>query len=92
MSDLVVSAERVTKTFGKGGVTALQEIDLEVGRGEFISLIGPSGGGKSTLLRFIGDLVEPMTGEIFVNGKSAHRARLDRDYGIVFQAAVLYDW
>ncbi len=92
MSDLVVLAERVTKTFGKGGVTALQEIDLEVGRGEFISLIGPSGCGKSTLLRVIGDLVEPTTGEILVNGKSAHRARLDRDYGIVFQAAVLYDW
>ena len=78
--------------FGKGGVTALQEIDLEVGRGEFISLIGPSGCGKSTLLRVIGDLVEPTTGEILVNGKTAHRARLDRDYGIVFQAAVLYDW
>ena len=90
--DTVVSATRVTKTFGKGGVTALQEIDLEVGRGEFISLIGPSGCGKSTLLRVIGDLVEPTTGEILVNGKTAHRARLDRDYGIVFQAAVLYDW
>jgi NitT/TauT family transport system ATP-binding protein len=40
----------------------------------------------------IGDLVEPTSGEILVNGKPAHRARLDRDYGIVFQAAVLYDW
>ena len=90
--DAVVSARNVTKTFGKGGVTALQEIDLEVGRGEFVSLIGPSGCGKSTLLRVIGDLVEPTSGEILVNGKTAHRARLDRDYGIVFQAAVLYDW
>ena len=88
----VVSARNVSKTFGKGGVTALQNIDLEVERGEFISLIGPSGCGKSTLLRVIGDLTEPSAGEIFVNGKSAHRARLDRDYGIVFQAAVLYDW
>jgi NitT/TauT family transport system ATP-binding protein len=87
-----VSAKGISKTFGKGGVTALQDIDLEVGRGEFISLIGPSGCGKSTLLRVIGDLVEPSTGEILVNGKTAHRARLDRDYGIVFQAAVLYDW
>ena len=91
-NEVVVSAQGVTKTFGKGGVTALQEIDLEVGRGEFISLIGPSGCGKSTLLRVIGDLVEPTTGQILVNGKTAHRARLDRDYGIVFQAAVLYDW
>jgi NitT/TauT family transport system ATP-binding protein len=90
--DAVVSAKAITKTFGTGGVTALQDIDLEVGRGEFISLIGPSGCGKSTLLRVIGDLVEPTAGEILVNGKTAHRARLDRDYGIVFQAAVLYDW
>jgi NitT/TauT family transport system ATP-binding protein len=92
VAEAVVSASRVSKTFGKGGVTALQDIDLEVGRGEFISLIGPSGCGKSTLLRVIGDLVEPSAGEILVNGKTANRARLDRDYGIVFQAAVLYDW
>jgi NitT/TauT family transport system ATP-binding protein len=91
-SEAVVSARSISKTFGKGGVNALQDIDLEVGQGEFISLIGPSGCGKSTLLRVIGDLVEPSSGEILVNGKSAHRARLDRDYGIVFQAAVLYDW
>jgi NitT/TauT family transport system ATP-binding protein len=88
----VVSAQGVSKTFGKGGVTALADIDLEVRAGEFVSLIGPSGCGKSTLLRLVGDLVEPSRGEILVNGKSAHRARLDRDYGIVFQAAVLYDW
>jgi NitT/TauT family transport system ATP-binding protein len=91
-NDAVVSARNVMKTFGKGGVTALQNIDLEVGRGEFISLIGPSGCGKSTLLRVIGNLVEPSAGEIRVNGKPADRARRDRDYGIVFQAAVLYDW
>ena len=57
-----------------------------------MSLIGPSGCGKSTLLRVIADLVKPTTGEVAVNGKTAERARLDRDYGIVFQASVLYDW
>jgi len=92
VGEAVVSARGISKTFGKGGVTALKDIELEVGSGEFISLIGPSGCGKSTLLRVIGDLVEPTSGEILVNGKTAHRARLDRDYGIVFQAAVLYDW
>ena len=88
----VVAVNNVTKTFGRGGVTALQDIELEVGRGEFISLIGPSGCGKSTLLRVIGDLVEPSSGDVLVNGKPARQARLDRDYGIVFQAAVLMDW
>ena len=92
VGNAVVTARGISKTFGKRGVTALQNIELDVGQGEFISLIGPSGCGKSTLLRVIGDLVEPSSGEILVNGKTAHRARLDRDYGIVFQAAVLYDW
>ncbi|MFN8222709.1 MAG: ABC transporter ATP-binding protein [Gaiellales bacterium] len=92
MSENVVSLTGVSKVFPKGGVTALEGIDLEVGRGEFISLIGPSGCGKSTLLRVIGDLVPPTTGTALVNGKPAERARRDRDYGIVFQSAVLYDW
>jgi NitT/TauT family transport system ATP-binding protein len=88
----VVSLRTVTKTFGAGGVTAVQSIDLDVGPGEFVSLIGPSGCGKSTLLRIVGDLVEPTSGEVVVNGKTARQARLDRDYGIVFQDPVLYDW
>jgi len=87
-----VEIKSVTKTFAKGDVTALQEIDLVVQPGEFVSLIGPSGCGKSTLLRVIGDLIEPTRGAVTVNGKSAHQARLDRDYGIVFQDAVLFDW
>ena len=87
-----VAIRKLGKTFREGDVVALQEIDLEIQPREFISLIGPSGCGKSTLLRIIGDLIKPTTGEIVVNGKSAHQARLDRDYGIVFQDAVLYDW
>ncbi len=87
----VVELEGVGKTFATG-VRAVEEIDLAIEPGEFVSLIGPSGCGKSTLLRIIGDLVEPSEGTVVVNGKSAHEARLDRDYGIVFQDAVLYDW
>ena len=91
-SDLVVSIAGVTKTFPRGNVTALQDIDLALTHGEFVSLIGPSGCGKSTLLRVIGDLIEPSAGTVTVNGKSARQARIDRDYGIVFQDAVLFDW
>ena len=86
----VVEISRVSKQFGQ--TTALQGIDLEIGEREFVSLIGPSGCGKSTLLRIIGDLIEPSSGTIVVNGKSARQARNDRDYGIVFQDPVLYDW
>ncbi len=91
----VVSLKNVGKVFGKPGyphTTALQDIDLDICPGEFVSLIGPSGCGKSTLLRLIGDLVTPTTGTVLVNGKPARQARLDRDYGMVFQAPVLFDW
>jgi NitT/TauT family transport system ATP-binding protein len=87
----VVAISGLTKSF-RTGVTALQDIDLDIRPGEFVSLIGPSGCGKSTLLRIIGDLIQPTSGQVLVNGKSAHQARLDHDYGIVFQDAVLYDW
>jgi NitT/TauT family transport system ATP-binding protein len=88
----VVRIDNLTKTFARGNVTALQDIDLELMPGEFVSLIGPSGCGKSTLLRVIGDLIEPTAGSVTVNGKPAKRARADRDYGIVFQDSVLFDW
>jgi NitT/TauT family transport system ATP-binding protein len=86
----VVEINGVSKQFGE--TTALQGIDLEIGEREFVSLIGPSGCGKSTLLRVIGDLIEPSSGTVAVNGKPARQARNDRDYGIVFQDPVLYDW
>ena len=88
----VVELKGVGKRFERGGTVALDGIDLTIEPGEFVSLIGPSGCGKSTLLRIIGDLVAPTAGTVTVNGKTAHQARLDRDYGIVFQHAVLYDW
>ncbi len=90
----VVEVSGVSKTFGTGtgAVTALEGIDLTIAAGEFVSLIGPSGCGKSTLLRLIGDLTAPTAGGVLVNGKPARRGRLDRDYGMVFQAPVLMDW
>jgi NitT/TauT family transport system ATP-binding protein len=91
----VISARNVNKVFNSGSseqVVALENVNLNVQPGEFISLIGPSGCGKSTLLRLIADLIEPTSGDLKVNEKPPHRARLDRDYGMVFQAATLYDW
>jgi NitT/TauT family transport system ATP-binding protein len=86
----VVAIKDVTKRFGE--TTALRDIDLTIEEREFVSLIGPSGCGKSTLLRIAGDLIQPTSGTAIVNGKPARQARVDRDYGIVFQDAVLYDW
>jgi NitT/TauT family transport system ATP-binding protein len=91
----VVSIDGVNKVFGKAGANqtvALKDINLQIEQGEFVSLIGPSGCGKSTLLRIIGDLIAPTNGTVLVNSKPAPQARVDRDYGIVFQAPVLFDW
>jgi NitT/TauT family transport system ATP-binding protein len=86
----VVELSGVSRRFGQ--TVALQGIDLEIAEREFVSLIGPSGCGKSTLLRIVGDLIQPTEGTVVVNKKPARQARIDRDYGIVFQDPVLYDW
>ncbi|HMH51109.1 MAG TPA: ABC transporter ATP-binding protein [Candidatus Acidoferrum sp.] len=90
----MIDIRSVGKTFSSqaGATEALSDVTLSVAAGEFVSIIGPSGCGKSTLLRIIGDLAEPSAGEVSVRGKSPRQARLDREYGIVFQTPVLYDW
>ncbi|HEU5090649.1 MAG TPA: ABC transporter ATP-binding protein [Roseiflexaceae bacterium] len=90
----MIAVDNLDKVYpsGAGPVTALSDVTLHIQPGQFVSLIGPSGCGKSTLMRLIGDLTEPSSGTIAVNGKTPAQARRDRDYGIVFQAPVLYDW
>jgi len=95
VSDHAVNVQRVSKVFNLGKtnkVHAVDNVDLTIAKGEFVTLIGPSGCGKSTLLRLIASLVEPTGGSIQVNGKSAEQARLDREYGMAFQKAGLFDW
>jgi len=91
----IVSLKRVEQRFKQPDgemITAVQNINMDVLPGQFISIIGPSGCGKSTLLRIIADLLDPTSGIVLVNGKPPHQARLNRDFGVVFQAAMLYEW
>lgn len=73
-------------------VTALSDINVDIKKGEFISLLGPSGCGKTTLLRIIADLLQPTSGTVTVCGETPEKIRLQQKYGIVFQSPVLYDW
>ena len=93
-SAVMVAIDHVNKLFGEGpnSTLALQEISLTINQGEFVSIVGPSGCGKSTLLRIIADLIAPSSGTVQVMGKTPHQARLDRDYGFVFQAPTLLEW
>ncbi|HEX6067604.1 MAG TPA: ABC transporter ATP-binding protein [Nitrososphaera sp.] len=67
---IVLKVENVTKVFesAAGRVAALRGIDLEINRGEFVSIVGPSGSGKSTLLNILGALDRPTSGKVFING------------------------
>ncbi len=71
MSDPLVRMDRVEKTFRRGAeeIHVLHELDLEVGQGDFLALMGPSGSGKSTLLNLIAGLDRPTRGTIAVGGE-----------------------
>jgi NitT/TauT family transport system ATP-binding protein len=90
----VVDAKGLGLTFqtNDGPVEALSNVNLSIGKGEFVSFIGPSGCGKTTFLRTIADLERPTAGTLQINGMSAQQAREARAYGYVFQAAALLPW
>jgi NitT/TauT family transport system ATP-binding protein len=87
-SGLAVSLRGVTKVYDSG-VMALGPLDLDVRRGEFVSLLGPSGCGKSTALRLIAGLNAPTSGSVRV---SHHQARAGHSIGFVFQEPTLMPW
>ena len=68
--DAVIRIDHLTKTYTRGGqpIPVLMDINLEVGRAEFVSLMGPSGSGKSTLLNLIAGIDQPSSGTIKING------------------------
>ncbi|WP_072866606.1 ABC transporter ATP-binding protein [Devosia limi] len=90
----VVSAADLSLTFATndGPVHALSNVNLSIGKGEFVSFIGPSGCGKTTFLRTIADLEQPTSGTLLINGMTPRQAREKRAYGYVFQAPALYPW
>lgn len=92
--ETVIEAKNLGLTFqtNDGPVHALKDVNLAIGRGEFVSFIGPSGCGKTTFLRCVAALERPTAGSLTVNGMIPDEARRQRAYGYVFQAAGLYPW
>ena len=90
---LMISLTHVSKVFdGKRKATALDNVDLEIEKGQVVSIVGPSGSGKSTLLNLIGGLDRPTSGEIRIEGETLSKlsdndlTRVRRDkIGFVFQ-------
>jgi NitT/TauT family transport system ATP-binding protein len=89
-ASVAVSLRAVTKVYDTG-VMALGPIDLDVKRGEFVSLVGPSGCGKSTALRVIAGLAAPSAGTVSVS-HPAEEVRGHHSIGFVFQEPTLMPW
>ena len=79
-NDIVVSAQGVHKEYRMGSevVHALAGIDLEIRRGEYLSLMGPSGSGKSTLFNMVGALDQPTKGDVFIEGENMARLTMEQ--------------
>ena len=84
-----VEIRSASKTYG--AVRALDDVSLDVGAGEFVSLLGPSGSGKTTLLGILGGFILPSSGSIHFGGRDVtYMPPHKRDIGVVFQNYALF--
>lgn len=93
MAEPLIELKGISKSFGKNVV--LEQVDLRIDRGEALAIIGPSGTGKSTVLRIIAGLLAPEAGEVYVQGQR-RKGWVDDvadpiGIGMVFQQAALFD-
>src|SRR5262245_12422489 len=89
-----VAFDSITCTFaaraGVGSYTAVKDVSLEIGAGEFVSVVGPTGCGKSTLLNVVAGLLRPSAGTLRVFGEPLQG--INRRAGYMFQAEALMPW
>ncbi|MFB2839679.1 ABC transporter ATP-binding protein [Floridanema evergladense] len=93
MAEPIIELKKISKTFGDNKV--LDKVDLAIKQGEALGIIGPSGTGKSTILRIIAGLLAPDSGEIYIRGRKREGLIEDGEnplgIGLVFQQAALFD-
>lgn len=84
-----IRVDHVGKSYGP--LAVLDDVSVDIGDGEFFTLLGPSGSGKSTLLRIIAGLLDADSGEVLIGGQSmAGRPAHTRELGVVFQSLALF--
>ncbi|MDD5222809.1 MAG: ABC transporter ATP-binding protein [bacterium] len=88
----MIKVEKLTKSYRKNGtdLVVLENLSFEVKTGEFLSLVGPTGCGKTTLLNIIAGLERPTSGKVLIRDREVNSPGLDR--GVVFQEAPLFPW
>lgn len=91
---VILQVKDLTKTYGKGNttVTALDHVNLEINKGEFVAIIGASGSGKSTLMHLIGGIDRPTSGNVMIDGNEIYKSNESelaifrrRNIGIIYQ-------
>lgn len=86
----IIKIDNISKSYQEG-VDAIENVSMEINKGEFVFIVGPSGSGKSTLIRLLLKEIEPTAGKIYVNGKDIsglkrrQTSKYRRDIGVVFQ-------
>ena len=83
-----IAVESLSKSFDS--ISAVDNIDLKIGAGEFVSLVGPSGCGKSTLLYMIGGFVHPTSGRLLADGKPITKPGIDRARAVTTSSSSTY--
>jgi len=88
----LIQVDKLEKYYSDSGILAVKDLSFTIEKGEFISIVGPFGCGKTTILNLVGGITENYKGSIKINNKSPSEARKKREIGYCFQKPNLLPW